>query len=153
MAFHKTEYEQNARQVGLRSYFIGRDEDEFNLDLDNVFLSERDSYSKYNAAQKFKVVFHTGYIFSNIEDFIKENNSDRLRSLFEINNPMSTNLVKRADDLFFIRIKYPNLNQLQKYYYEYCQDDVDFLNELFFRMFDRVVKRCGETYKAAFLRA
>jgi hypothetical protein len=152
MAIHKTEYVQNARIIGLKSYFNDRIEGNFNLDTDSIYLNDIEIKDRYNFEYEFRVVFNTGYLFWNINDFFKENDSEMMRDLMDSYPLKSTKFNYRLENIFFIRTRYPNLNQLKEYYYRYDDRDIEFLNELFLRLFQKIVKRCGARYKEAVLK-
>ena len=115
MAIHKTEYVQNARIIGLKSYFNDRIEGNFNLDTDSICLNDIEIKDRYNFEYEFRVVFNTGCFFWNINDFFKENDSEILRDLMDFYPLKSTKFNYRLQNIFFIRTRYPNLNQLKEY--------------------------------------
>lgn len=152
MAFHKTEYLENAQIIGLRSYFNDKIEGDFNLDLDNIYLNDIENQNRKNFAYEFRVIFNTGYICNNVHDFFVENNRELLRNLFNVGSFGSIHSKDPVDDIFCIRMRYADLNHLKEYYYSYNDGDIEFLNEFFLRLFQKVVKRCGPRYKEAVLK-
>lgn len=152
MAIHKTEYVQNARIIGSKSYFNDKIEGKFNLDTDSIFLNDIEIKDRFNFEYEFRVIFNTGYIFWNISEFLQENDSEILKNLMDF---YPSKYIKSNDilkNIFLIRTRYPDVKQLKEYYYRYDDRDIEFLNELFLRLFQKVVKRCGARYKEAVLK-
>lgn len=152
MAFHKTEYVENAKIIGLRSYFNDKIEGDLNLDLDNLYLNDIEKQNRNNFACSFGVIFNNGYICTNVHDFFVENDSEFLRNLFNVESFKSIHSKDPVDDIFLIRARYADLKNLKEYYYISNDGDIEFLNGFFLRLFQKVVKRCGPSYKEAVLK-
>lgn len=152
MLIHKTEYVENAHNVGRKAYFLGRNEGLYNMDLENIFLSKIEEDARISFSHKFNVTFNTGYIYWNSREYLESIENERISELFHNDDRCVPGPDYDVSHLFEIRLMYPTEDQLKSYYHLHNCEDVELLMTIFEGILNKVVKRCGPGYREAFLK-